>query len=191
MNLLKYRKHRTNRVVRWRPQIPARRRPRRFPRSLTAAGGVTALAVGGVMAAILLGSVIMLGVGALAAGMVIIGGYWFRAKRNGLWVHVLVDTDDVVISLALPIPLALIRWGLRTSPVSDDAVEMARLILEDQELQEALHEDAIEITLDNGSEHVEVIIGQRRKHWRAFQFNLARSFSQTQPLSKLEETTHV
>ena len=191
MNLLKYRKHRPNSVVRWRPQIPARRRTRRLPRSLTAAGGVTALAVGGVMAAILLGSVIMLGVGALAAGMVIIGGYWFRAKRNGLWVHVLVDTDDVVISLALPIPLALIRWGLRTSPVSDDAVEMARLILEDQELQEALHEDAIEITLDNGSEHVEVIIGQRRKHWRAFQFNLARSFSQTQPLSKLEETTHV
>jgi hypothetical protein len=150
---------------------------------------VTALAVGGVATAVVVGSLAVAGIGALALGALFVGGYWFRAKHKGVWLHVLVDSDDAVISLALPIPISLLRWGVALAP--DDAAEMARMILEDPELMETLHRDAIEIVLDSDGDHIEVVIGPRRKKWRAIQFNPIRSFSQTNSLTQLEETDYV
>jgi len=175
------RKPRGRGITRWRPRLPRLRGNGRLSRPLAAAGTVTALAVGGVAATIVLGGVIVAGVGALAIGAVAVTGYWFWAKRKGIWAHVLVDTDDVVISLAVPIPISLLNLGLSLSPVPDDATEMARLILNDPELLDTLHKDAIEIVVDSGADHIEVVIGPRRKHWRAIQFNPVRSFSRTDP----------
>ncbi len=182
-------------LVRWRPRLHSLRQNGRFSRPLAAAGTTAALVGGGAAAVIALGGVVVVGVGALAIGAAAAGSYWFWAKRKAIWVHVLVDNDDAVISLALPIPLSLLRLGLELSPVPDDAVDTARLILEDPELLDALHKDAIEVVLDSDGNHVEVAIGPRRKRWRALQFKPVRSFSQTivktKPLSNLEEITHV
>ncbi len=185
------RKPRGGNLTPWRPKLPTLRGNRRLPRSLAAAGAVTTLAVAGVATAVVLGSLAVAGVGALILGALAVGGYWFQAKHKGIWLHVLVDTDDVVISLALPIPISLLRRGVALSPASDGAVEMARLILEDPELMSTLHHDAIEIMLDSGNDHIEVVIGPRRKKWRAIQFNPVRSFSQTKSLINQEETNYV
>ena len=185
------RKPRGRNITRWRPRLPRLRGNGRLSRPLAAAGTVTALAVGGAATAIVLGGVVVIGVGALAIGAVAVGGYWFWAERKGIWAHVLVDTDDVVISLAVPIPVSLLRAGVGIAPVPDDAVDMARMILEDPELLETLHKDAIEIVVDSGGDHVEVVIGPRRKHWRAIQFNPVRSFSRTKQLSQTEENPYV
>lgn len=177
-------------MVRWRPRLPRLRSGERPGRPL-AATGVAATLVGGAAAAIVLGGVAVTGVGVLAISALAIGGYWLRARRKGLWLHVLVDSDDLIVSLALPLPLKLIRWGLEVSPVSDDAVNMVRMFIEDPEVLETLHKDAIEIAIDSGDDHIEVLIGPRRKYWRTFQFNPIRSFSQTKRLSQLEENSHV
>ena len=184
-------KRRGNRIVRWRPRVPAMRGKGRLNRPLSKAGTVVALAAGGVTATIVLGGVIVAGVGALAIGAIAVTGYWFWARRKGIWAHVLVDTDDVVISLAVPIPISLLNLGLSLSPVPDDAADMARLILSDPELLKTLHKDAIEIVVDSGTDHIEVVIGPRRKKWRAIQFNPIRSFSQTPSLPEQEDTNHV
>jgi hypothetical protein len=178
-------------LTRWRHRLPARRSNGRLSRPLAAVSALTALTVGGVAAAVALSGVVIVGAGALIIGAIAVSGYWFWAKRKGLWVHVLVDTDDVVISLAIPIPLSLLDLGLTISPVSDGAADTARMILNDPELLKALHEQPIEIILDSGADHIEVVIGSRRKHWRAFQFNPVRSFSQTKSLSNPEEVNHV
>ncbi len=179
------RKPRGNRITRWRPRLPRLRGNGRLARPLAAVGTGTALAVGGVAATVVLGGVIVAGVGALAIGAMAVTGYWFWAKHRGIWAHVLVDTDDLVLSLALPIPVSLMRLGVNLSPVPDDAADMARLILNDPELLETLHKEAIEIVVDSGTDHIEVVIGPRRKQWRAIQFNPVRSFSQTDSHTKI------
>ncbi len=197
MNPIKQLKPRGTQLTRWRPRNPLQRWEKRGrpggPLAL-AAGGVT-LALSVAATAVLLGGVVILGMGALAIGGMLVTGYWFRAQRNGIWVHVLVDSDDAVISLAMPIPLGLIRWGLRRAPLDDDAAAMARLILEDPELLETLRHDAIEIVVDDGPDHIEVVIGPRRKRWRSFQFKPIRTHSQTHSQTPsvifLEESHHV
>ena len=184
-------KPRSKGIVRWRPRLPRLRGNGRLSRPLAAAGTTLAVVTGGVAATIVLGGVVVVGVGALAVGAIAVSGYWLWAKRKGLWAHVLVDTDDVVISLAVPLPLSLLRLGLELAPVPDDAVDMARMIMEDPELLKTLHKDAIEIIVDSGSDHIEVVIGPRRKHWRAIQFNPVRSFSRTKQLSNTEENPYV
>ena len=192
MSILKPpKKPRSTGIVRWRPRLPRLRGNGRLSRPLATAGATLAVVTGGVATVIVLGGVVVVGLGALAIGAIAVGGYWFWAKRKGIWAHVLVDTDDVVISLAVPIPLSLLRLGLELAPVPDDAVDMARMILEDPELLNALHKDAIEIIVDSGSDHIELVIGPRRKHWRAIQFNPVHSFSRTKQLSHMEEKTHV
>ena len=65
------------------------------------------------------------------------------------------------------------------------------MILEDPDLMAALHHDAIEIMIDSDGDHIEVVIGPRRKQWRAIQFNPVRSFSQTKSLTHQEEIDYV
>ena len=179
-------------LMRWRPQRPLGRRPprSRLSRPLAAAGGAAALTLGAAAATVVVGGLMVAGLGVLIGGGLLLTGYWFKAKRSGVWAHVLVESDDAVISLAIPIPISLIRWGLRRAPISDDAAEMARMILEDPELLDALRHDAIEIQVDDDSGHVEVIIGPRRKRWRAFQFHPIRSTSQNHAIVPLEEKNH-
>jgi len=148
-------------------------------------GGAGALALGTVVAMLALGGVVVAGVGAIIGGGLLLSGYWIKANRHGVWAHVFVDSDDVVLSLAFPIPISLIHWALRRAPIDDEAAAMARMILDDPILLETLRHDAIEIMVDDGLEHVEVVIGPRRSHWRAFQFNPRPAFSQSQ--SPMEE----
>ena len=157
-------------LTRWRP------RKRHFL-PLAAAGGVATLIMGG-------GTI--LGLGTLLIGGMVLTRYWAKANRSDIWIHILVDTDDVIISLALPIPLSLLRWGLRRASITAEAANVLHMILEDPELLETLHHDAIEIQVDDGSDHIEVVIGARRKHWRAFQFTPVRSFAKN-PLTIQEE----
>ncbi len=133
----------------------------------------------------------LLVLGAVAAGALALAGSWLRAQRHGVWVQALLESDDFVISLALPIPLSLLRRALAMTPISDDDVATARTIIEDPELLKALHEDAIEITAGDGADHIEVVIGPRRRRWRVFQFNLTRSFSRTKSLSRSKELHRV
>ncbi len=182
-------KHSGPGLTRRRPRNPlARRRPRgRMSRPLAVAGGAAALTLGAAVATVVVGGLLVVGLGAFIGGGLLLTGYWYKARRSGIWAHVLVDSDDAVISLAFPIPIALIHWGLRRAPIDDDAADLARMILEDPELLETLHHDAIEIVVDDGPEHVEVVIGPRRKNWRAFQFNPLRSFSPNQLSFQLED----
>ena len=112
------RKPRGRHLTRWRPRLPARRGNRRLSRSLATAGTVAALAVGGVATAVVVGSLAFAAVGALALGALVVGGYWFWAKHKGIWLHVLVDTDDAVISLALPIPISCCAGAWRSRPMT-------------------------------------------------------------------------
>ncbi len=171
-------------IVRRRSIPLARRRP---PRPLVAMGGAGVLALGAAVTMLALGGVVVAGLGAVIGGGILLSGYWVRAKRNGVWAHVFVDSEDVVLSLAFPIPISLIHWALRRAPIDDEAAAMARMILDDPVLMETLRHDAIEIVADEGSEHVEVVIGPRRRHWRAFQFHPRRSVSQSHFPSPMEE----
>lgn len=189
------RPHRFNprQLARWHPRrrLPGLRGNGRLTRPLAAAGGIAALTIGAAATALVAGGLLVIGLGLITVGAIVVGVYWFRAKRNGIWLHVLVDTDDVVISLAIPIPLSLLHQALKMSPASDDTAQMVRQFLKDPEVMETLHREAIEIVVDSGADHVEVVIGPRRKHWRAIQFSPVRSFSRTESLSNPEETHYV
>jgi hypothetical protein len=176
-------------LTRWRHPAPLARLQAKGQgsKALAAAGGAAAVTLGAAIATVVVGGLVVMGLGALIAGGLLLTGYWFKAKRSGIWLHVLVDSDDAVISLALPIPISLIRLGLRRAPISDDAADIARLILDDPELLKTLRHDAIEVIVDDGPEHIEVVIGPRRKQWRAFQFNPVRSFSKHASIAPLEE----
>ena len=187
MNIMPSSHYRAQGLARWRRSDKANR-PIRPLAIVGAAAAITAVAAAIIVVG---GGLLVLGLGALTLGALALAGSWLRAQRNGVWVHVLIDTDDVIISLALPIPLSLLRRGLAMTPISDDDVATVRMILEDPELLKALHEDAIEIIADDGADHIEVVIGPRRRRWRAFQLNLTRSFSQTTSLPHSKEPNHV
>ncbi|HEY52800.1 MAG TPA: hypothetical protein G4N94_05020 [Caldilineae bacterium] len=180
---------------RWqgRRELSARtpRRHGRLTKPLTAVGILGGLALGAAATVIVAGGLLVVGIGILAVGVLALGRLWLKAQRSGVWLHVLVDNDDVVISLVFPLPISLVCRGLQLVPATDDAVEMARMILEDPELLDTLHTDAIEITVDDGADHIEVVVGPRRKRWRAFQFRPIRAISKTQFSPITEEINHV
>lgn len=170
------------------PRAPHRRG--RLARPLAAAGVLGGLALGAAATVVVVGGLLVVGIGILAVGTLALGGLWLKARRSGVWLHVLVDSDDVVISLAIPLPLSLIRWGLQFAPAPDTAA-IAQAIIEDPELLDALRQDAIEITVDDGADHIEVVVGPRRKRWRTFQFRPIRAISKTQFSPITEEINHV
>ncbi|HHB90109.1 MAG TPA: hypothetical protein ENK60_02240 [Anaerolineae bacterium] len=179
-------------LARWRPRGLVQRGPRgHLARPLALVGGAAALTIGAAVATLVVGGLMVVGLGALIGGGLILSGYWFKTKRSGIWLHLLVDSEDVVISLAFPLPLTLFRWGLRRAPIDDNVADLARMILEDPELMNTLRHDAIEIQVDDGSDHIEVVIGPRRKHWRAFQFHPLRSITRNHSSHLLEENNHV
>ncbi len=160
-----------------------------FP--LVMVGVLAAIALGLTVVIVVVGGFVLLGLGAIIVGGLLLGVFWRSARRSPIWLHALADTNKFVFSLAFPLPLSLIRRGLQSIATSNETFELVRGFLEYPDLLERLHHDAIEIQItETSGDHVEVIIGERRPHWRVFQFKMIRSFSQTDTYHHQEAVPH-
>ncbi len=173
--------------------IPSHR-PSPNKRRLSKAGGMIAMTGGAVVATALLGGVLVAGAGVLAVGGLWIAGYWLRARRRGSWAHVLVESQEGTITLAIPLPLSLARVGLHLAPIPPETKRIALDVLSDAELLRALREEGIEVQVDDGNDHVEVYIGARRAHWPVFRLGSIKHRSPTVislPIHSQKEDSHV
>ncbi len=163
-------------------------------RNLSKTGGIVAVTGGAVAAATLLGGAMMVGMGVLVVAGLVGVGYWLRARRQGIWAHVLVESHEGSFTIAIPLPLSLARLGLTLAPIPSESKRIALDVLNDAELLRALREEGIEVQVDDGDEHVEVYIGARRAHWPALRLGSIKNLSPTVislPIQSQKEDTHV
>ncbi len=138
----------------------------------------------------LLGGVVLL-VLALLALFLIPAVVLLAAMRSPIWLHVKVDSPDVWFSIGLPLPIPLLRWGLRWGGHRYPWMAIANELMADPAFAAALNEQALEILVEDGADHIEIILGKRRQHWRWLQFKLKDTPFLQQIPALLEEKEHV
>ncbi len=138
----------------------------------------------------MLGGVALLALALLALFLIPVAAL-LAAMRSSIWLHVRVDSPDVGFSIGLPLPMPLLRWGLRWGGHRYPWMAIANELMADPAFASALNEQALEILVEDGADRIEIILGKRRQHWRWLQFNLKDTPFLQQIPALLEEKEHV